>query len=117
MARKFRAEKIVRVIEERPLRALLAMEMNCRIPGRPLVFVFQRLSFELHVQDSRNEHLWNGRYWREADVGPRSARTTDHKEAVRAFIDKRKPAFVGQLGSVCRLGLNAVALYDDDHLI
>jgi hypothetical protein len=32
MARKFRAEKIVRVIEERPLRALLAMEMNRRIP-------------------------------------------------------------------------------------
>ena len=25
-----------------------------------------------------------------------SARTTDHKEAVRAFIDKRKPVFVGQ---------------------
>jgi enoyl-CoA hydratase/carnithine racemase len=24
------------------------------------------------------------------------ARTTDHKEAVRAFIDKRKPAFTGQ---------------------
>ena len=34
---------------------------------------------------------------RKADVGPRSARTTDHKEAVRALIDKRKPAFVGQL--------------------
>ena len=41
--------------------------------------------------------LGNERYWpRKADVGPRSARTTDHKEAVRAFIDKRKPAFVGQ---------------------
>src|SRR4051794_14749484 len=26
----------------------------------------------------------------------RSARTTDHKEAVRAFIDKTKPAFIGQ---------------------
>jgi hypothetical protein len=26
-----------------------------------------------------------------------AARTTDHKEAVRAFIDKRKPTFVGQL--------------------
>jgi 2-(1,2-epoxy-1,2-dihydrophenyl)acetyl-CoA isomerase len=26
----------------------------------------------------------------------RSARTTDHKEAVRAFIEKRKPVFVGQ---------------------
>src|SRR5580765_3588833 len=25
-----------------------------------------------------------------------SSRTTDHKEAVRAFIDKRKPVFVGQ---------------------
>jgi enoyl-CoA hydratase/carnithine racemase len=32
----------------------------------------------------------------EADNMVRSARTTDHKEAVRAFIDKRKPAFVGQ---------------------
>jgi len=32
----------------------------------------------------------------EAENMVRSARTTDHKEAVRAFIDKRKPAFVGQ---------------------
>jgi enoyl-CoA hydratase/carnithine racemase len=32
----------------------------------------------------------------EADHMARSARTTDHKEAVRAFIDKRKPVFVGQ---------------------
>src|SRR6266540_5063566 len=31
----------------------------------------------------------------EAENLVRSARTTDHKEAVRAFIDKRKPAFVG----------------------
>jgi len=29
----------------------------------------------------------------EADKMVRAARTTDHKEAVRAFIDKRKPAF------------------------
>jgi enoyl-CoA hydratase/carnithine racemase len=32
----------------------------------------------------------------EAENMVRSARTTDHKEAVRAFIDKRKPAFVGR---------------------
>jgi len=32
----------------------------------------------------------------EAENMVRSARTADHKEAVRAFIDKRKPAFVGQ---------------------
>jgi len=32
----------------------------------------------------------------EAENMVRSARTTDHKEAVRAFIDKRKPTFVGQ---------------------
>jgi enoyl-CoA hydratase/carnithine racemase len=32
----------------------------------------------------------------EADRMVRAARTTDHKEAVRAFIDKRKPAFIGQ---------------------
>jgi 2-(1,2-epoxy-1,2-dihydrophenyl)acetyl-CoA isomerase len=31
----------------------------------------------------------------EAAYMVRSARTTDHKEAVRAFIDKRKPVFVG----------------------
>lgn len=31
----------------------------------------------------------------EAENMVRSARTTDHKEAVRAFIDKRKPTFVG----------------------
>jgi enoyl-CoA hydratase/carnithine racemase len=31
----------------------------------------------------------------EAENMVRSARTTDHKEAVRAFIDKRKPAFSG----------------------
>jgi enoyl-CoA hydratase/carnithine racemase len=31
----------------------------------------------------------------EADKMVRAARTTDHKEAVRAFIDKRKPAFGG----------------------
>jgi len=31
----------------------------------------------------------------EAENMVRSARTTDHKEAVRAFIDKRKPAFAG----------------------
>jgi enoyl-CoA hydratase/carnithine racemase len=31
----------------------------------------------------------------EADHMVRAARTTDHKEAVHAFIDKRKPAFVG----------------------
>jgi enoyl-CoA hydratase/carnithine racemase len=32
----------------------------------------------------------------EADHMVRAARTTDHKEAVQAFIDKRKPAFIGQ---------------------
>jgi enoyl-CoA hydratase/carnithine racemase len=32
----------------------------------------------------------------EAENMVRSARTTDHKEAVRAFIDKRKPVFSGQ---------------------
>jgi enoyl-CoA hydratase/carnithine racemase len=31
----------------------------------------------------------------EAENMVRSARTTDHKEAVRAFIDKRKPVFAG----------------------
>ncbi len=31
----------------------------------------------------------------EAENMVRAARTTDHKEAVRAFIDKRKPAFSG----------------------
>ncbi|KRR27456.1 enoyl-CoA hydratase-related protein [Bradyrhizobium retamae] len=31
----------------------------------------------------------------EAEYMVRSARTADHKEAVRAFIDKRKPVFVG----------------------
>ncbi|NOJ39170.1 enoyl-CoA hydratase-related protein [Bradyrhizobium australiense] len=31
----------------------------------------------------------------EAAYMVRSARTTDHKEAVRAFVDKRKPVFVG----------------------
>lgn len=30
----------------------------------------------------------------EAEYMVRSARTTDHKEAVRAFVDKRKPVFV-----------------------
>jgi enoyl-CoA hydratase/carnithine racemase len=32
----------------------------------------------------------------EAENMVRSARTADHKEAVRAFIDKRKPAFSGR---------------------
>jgi enoyl-CoA hydratase/carnithine racemase len=32
----------------------------------------------------------------EAEYMVRSARTTDHKEAVRAFVDKRKPVFIGQ---------------------
>jgi enoyl-CoA hydratase/carnithine racemase len=32
---------------------------------------------------------------REAENMVRSSRTTDHKEAVRAFVDKRKPAFAG----------------------
>jgi enoyl-CoA hydratase/carnithine racemase len=32
----------------------------------------------------------------EAENMVRSARTTDHKKAVRAFIDKRKPAFSGR---------------------
>jgi len=31
----------------------------------------------------------------EAENMVRAARTTDHKEAVRAFVDKRKPAFSG----------------------
>lgn len=31
----------------------------------------------------------------EAENMVRSSRTVDHKEAVRAFIDKRKPAFAG----------------------
>jgi len=31
----------------------------------------------------------------EAENKVRSARTTDHKEAVRAFIDKSKPVFGG----------------------
>ncbi|WGD53136.1 enoyl-CoA hydratase-related protein [Bradyrhizobium sp. CB1650] len=33
---------------------------------------------------------------REAENMVRSARTADHKEAVRGFIEKRKPVFVGQ---------------------
>jgi enoyl-CoA hydratase/carnithine racemase len=33
---------------------------------------------------------------REAENMVRSSRTADHKEAVRAFIDKRKPVFVGR---------------------
>jgi enoyl-CoA hydratase/carnithine racemase len=33
---------------------------------------------------------------KEAENMARSARTTDHKEAVRAFIEKRKPVFVRQ---------------------
>jgi len=32
----------------------------------------------------------------EAEYMVRAARTTDHKEAVRAFVDKRKPVFVGE---------------------
>jgi enoyl-CoA hydratase/carnithine racemase len=32
----------------------------------------------------------------EADHMVRAARTTDHKEVVQAFIDERKPAFIGQ---------------------
>jgi len=32
----------------------------------------------------------------EAENMVRSSRTTDHKEAVRAFVDKRKPAFAGR---------------------
>jgi enoyl-CoA hydratase/carnithine racemase len=31
----------------------------------------------------------------EAENMVRSSRTSDHKEAVRAFIDKRKPTFAG----------------------
>jgi enoyl-CoA hydratase/carnithine racemase len=31
----------------------------------------------------------------EAENMVRAARTSDHKEAVRAFIDKRRPAFAG----------------------
>jgi enoyl-CoA hydratase/carnithine racemase len=31
----------------------------------------------------------------EAENMVRSSRTSDHKEAVRAFIDKRKPVFAG----------------------
>lgn len=33
---------------------------------------------------------------REAEYMVRAARTTDHEEAVRAFVDKRKPVFVGK---------------------
>lgn len=33
---------------------------------------------------------------REAEYMVRSSRTTDHKEAVRAFIDKRRPVFAGR---------------------
>lgn len=32
---------------------------------------------------------------REAENMVRSSRTADHKEPVRAFIDKRKPVFAG----------------------
>jgi len=53
---------------------------------------------------------------RKADVGPRSARTTDHKEAVRAFVDRRKPAFVWGSRFLSPAPANAVALYDDNHL-
>jgi enoyl-CoA hydratase/carnithine racemase len=31
----------------------------------------------------------------EAENMVRSSRTSDHKEAVRAFIEKRKPTFAG----------------------
>ena len=47
---------------------------------------------------------------------PRSARTTDRKEAVRAFMDKPIPPSWGSW-SLSPGPANAVALYDDDHLI
>ena len=54
----------------------------------------------------------------EAENMVRSARTTDHKEAVRAFIDKRKPSsWALKALAFCRRTLIAVALYDDNHLI
>jgi hypothetical protein len=42
----------------------------------------------------------------EAEKMVRAARTTDHKEAVRAFIDKRKPAFSGHQDSLGSFRLN-----------
>jgi enoyl-CoA hydratase/carnithine racemase len=52
-----------------------------------------------HMKDNLDHALKSGfldSMDQEAENMVRSSRTSDHKEAVRAFIDKRKPAFEGQ---------------------
>jgi enoyl-CoA hydratase/carnithine racemase len=51
-----------------------------------------------HIKDNLDHALQSdflGSMDQEAENMVRSSRTADHKEAVRAFIDKRKPAFAG----------------------
>jgi enoyl-CoA hydratase/carnithine racemase len=51
-----------------------------------------------HIKDNLDSALLSGLHEsmdQEAENMVLAARTTDHKEAVRAFVEKRKPTFVG----------------------
>jgi enoyl-CoA hydratase/carnithine racemase len=61
--------------------------------------MFSRKTFELAYMKDNLDHAvtpdFLGSMDQEAENMVLSARTGDHKEAVRAFIDKRKPVFGG----------------------
>jgi len=79
-----------RVVSDAELRETAFVLARSLADGPSIALAYMKDNFDHAVTSD-----FLGSMDQEAENMVRSARTTDHKEAVRAFIDKRKPVFGG----------------------